>query len=154
MIDDRSRGVVLYAFAAVLLVVGGVWFVQARPVTGESPQIAAWRETAERLLPDEPLQTMAETLVLSSGDRTERSTPVDGGSYTLSMVCSGLGGQVRVQLSSTGADSGRAVPCREQEPGVDQVRVALADEFYMRLSAENDTGGAVFRWRLDRTRGF
>src|SRR4029450_12159771 len=130
------------------------WLVGARRGTCGSPQIAAWRETAERLLPDQPLQAMAETLVLSSGDRTGRSARVDGGSYTLSMVCSGIGGQVRVQLSSTGADSGRAVPCREQEPGVNQGRVPLADEFYMRLSAENDAGGAVFRWRLDRARGF
>jgi hypothetical protein len=31
--------------------------------------------------------------------------------------------------------------------------VAVADEFFMRVSAENDEGGAVFRWRLERTRG-
>jgi hypothetical protein len=61
---------------------------------------------------------------------------------------------VRVQLSSSGTDSGRAIPCSDQEPGVDRIRVALADEFYLRVSAENDANGAVFRWRLQRSRGF
>jgi len=154
VIDERSRGIVLYALAGLVLAGGGVWFVRADPLVDESPRVAAWRSLAERSLPDEPSQAMAETLVLSSGERTERTTPVGGGSYTLSMVCAGLTGQVRVRLSMTGQDSGRAVPCSEEAPAVDRLRVALADEFHMRLSAENDTGGAVFRWRLERSRGF
>ena len=94
---------------------------------------------------------MAETIVLTGELGTERTTPVDGGSYSLSMICAGTG-QVRVRLSSTGNDSGRAVQCAEA-PEVDRLRVAVADEFFMRVSAENDEGGAVFRWRLERTRG-
>jgi hypothetical protein len=141
----------LYALTGVLLLGGGVWFLRAAPDTGADPRIAGWRETAERLLPDLPLQAMAETIVLTGELGTERSAPVDGGSYSLSMICAGTG-QVRVRLSSTGNDSGRAVQCGET-PEVDRLRVAVADEFFMRLTAENDEGGAVFRWRLERARG-
>jgi hypothetical protein len=150
---DRAQGFVLYGLAALVLLAGGAWFVLADPIAGEPPELAAWRAAAEESLPDLPVQAMAETLVLSSGGRTERTTPVDGGSYTLSMVCAGPSGQVRVRLG-TGPESGRAVPCRETVPSVDRVRVALVGELTMRLSAENDTGGAVFRWRLERSRGF
>jgi hypothetical protein len=152
--DERTRGVVLYALAGVVLLGGGVWFFRADPIADESPRLAAWRAAAEESLPDLPLQTMAETLVLSRGGRAERTAAVDGGAYTLSMVCAGTTGQVRVRLSSVGEDSGRAVPCREEAPTVDRLRVALAGEIFLRLSAENDTDGAVFRWRLERTRGF
>lgn len=152
MIGEPARGAVLYALTGVLLLGGGLWFLRAAPNTGADPRIAGWRETAEKTLPDLPLQAMAETIVLSGGGfGTERTTPVDGGSYSLSMICAGTG-QVRVRLSSTGNDSGRAVQCGET-PEVDRLRVAVADEFFMRVSAENDEGGAVFRWRLERTRG-
>lgn len=150
---DRAQGFVLYGLTALVLLAGGAWFVLADPIADEPAELAAWRAAAEESLPDLPLQAMAETLVLSSGGRTERTTPVDGGSYTLSMVCAGPTGQVRVRLG-TGPESGRAVPCRETVPSVDRVRVALVGELTMRLSAENDTGGAVFRWRLERSRGF
>jgi hypothetical protein len=141
----------LYALTGVLLLGGGVWFLRAAPETGADPRIATWRATAERLLPDLPAQAMAETMVLNGGPGTDRTTPVDGGSYLLAMICAGTG-QVRVQLSSTGNDSGRAVQCGDA-PEIDRLRVAVADEFFMRVSAENDEGGAVFRWRLERTRG-
>jgi hypothetical protein len=141
----------LYALTGVVLLGGGVWFVRASPHRGADPRIAGWRETAERLLPDLPAQAIAETIVLTGETGTERTTPVDGGSYSLSMICAGTG-QVRVRLSSTGNDSGRAVQCGEA-PEVDRLRVAVADEFFMRVSAENDEGGAVFRWRLELTRG-
>ena len=149
--DDRAWGVVLYSLAGLVLLAGGVWFFLAAPVTDESPQVVAWRATAERVLPDLPLQEMAETLVISGP--SERTAPVDGGSYLLSMVCAGLGGQVRVQLG-TGTDSGRVVPCGEQDPGVARLGVALADELRMRLSTENESAGVVFRWRLERSPGF
>ncbi|HET6532409.1 MAG TPA: DUF6023 family protein [Actinoplanes sp.] len=154
MTDERTRGIILYALAGVVLLGGGAWFFGADPIADESPELAAWRATAEESLPDLPQQAMAETLVLSSGGRAERTMPVDGGSYTLSMVCAGTTGQVRVRLSSAGEDSGRAVPCRPEAPEVDRLRVALANEISLRLSAENDAGGAVFRWRLERSRGF
>ncbi len=151
MIGDRARGATLYALTGVLLLGGGLWFLRAAPDTGVDPRIAGWRETTEKLLPDQPSQAMAETIVLTGELGTDRTTPVDGGSYLLAMVCAGTG-QVRVRLSSTGNDSGRAVQCGEA-PTVDRLRVAVAEEFFMRVSAENAEGGAVFRWRLERTRG-
>ena len=151
MIGDRARGAMLHALTGVVLLAGGLWFFRSAPNTAADPRIAGWRATAEKALPDMPMQAMAETIVLTGELGTERTTPVDGGSYSLSMICAGTG-QVRVRLSSTGNDSGRAVQCGET-PEVDRLRVAVADEFFMRLSAENDEGGAVFRWRLERTRG-
>jgi hypothetical protein len=153
VISERTRGVVLYSLTAVVLLAGGVWFVGTAPRTGLDPRVARWQQTAERLLPDLALQTMADTIVITGDVRTERNGPVDGGSYALSMVCAGTG-QVRVRLSSSGDnDSGRAVPCSDA-PTPQQLRVALADEFFMSVSGEQDDGGAVFRWRLERTRSF
>ena len=153
MIPDRTRGVLLYALAGAVLLGGGVWFFRAAPPSGLDPRVARWQATAEEMLPDLALQTMADTIVITSDVSTERNAPVDGGSYSLSMVCAGTG-QVRVRLSSSGSnDSGLAVRCSD-EPTPEQLRVALADEFYMSVSGEQDDGGAVFRWRLERTRGF
>jgi hypothetical protein len=145
-------GVSLYAFALVLLVAGGVWFVRTAPDTGEDPAVAAGRATVERLLPDLPRQAQAETMVLGAGVRTERSTDVAGGSYALAMLCVG-DGQVRVRLSAVGEDSGRAVPCSEQDPQPVELTVGLADNLYLAVSAETE-GPAVFRWRVTRTRSY
>ena len=152
MIGDRKRGVLLYSLAGVVLLIGGLWFFGAAPQTGVDPRVAEWQTTAERLLPDLPLQTMADTIVLTGDIATERTSPVDGGSYALSMICAGTG-QVRVRLSSNGTDSGLAVRCSDA-PTERRLRVALAGEFFLSVSAEEDDGGAVFRWRLERTRGF
>jgi hypothetical protein len=153
VIADRARGVLLYSLAGVVLLAGGLWFVRAAPQTGPDPRVARWQRIAEEALPDLPLQTMADTIVISGDAGTERSNAVDGGSYALSMVCAGAG-QVRVRLSSSGSnDSGRAVRCSE-EPTPEQLRVALADEFHLSVSGERQDGHAVFRWRLERTRGF
>jgi hypothetical protein len=153
VIAERTRGAVLYALTAVLLLGGGLWYVRAAPDVEIDPRIPAWRATAEERLPDRPLQEMSETVVLSGRLGTERSTPVNGGEYALSMICAGTG-KVRVKVSSSGNDSGRAVACSDA-PAVDRVQVSLAEEFYISLSAEDDDGGgAVFRWRLDRARRF
>jgi hypothetical protein len=152
--DERARGVVLYALAGVMLLGGGVWFVRADPKIEPSEDVAGWRATAERVLPDTSLQSMAETVVLTSGGRTERTSPVASGAFILSMLCTAPTGQVRVRLSPAGADTGRAVPCDAEKPEVARVQVALVEQLYLRLSAENADQGAVFRWRLDRNRGF
>lgn len=153
MIADRARGAALYSLTAVLLLGGGFWWVRSAPHTAADPRVPAWRATAEERLPDRPLQALSETVVLSGRVGTERSTPVDGGEYALSMICAGTG-KVRVKVSSSGTDSGRAVPCSDA-PDVDRVQVSLAEEFFISLAAEGDDGGgAVFRWRLDRARRF
>lgn len=150
MRGDRAAGAALYAFALVLLLAGGVWFVRAAPDLGEDPAVVAGRITVERLLPDVPRQAQAETMVLAEGARAERSTTVSGGSYTLAMLCVGAG-QVRVRLSATGEDSGRAVPCAAQDPQPVELTVGLADDLHLAVSAET-RGTTVFRWRITRTR--
>ena len=90
-------------------------------------------------------------MILAEGRRADRNTAVQGGSYVLTMLCVGTG-QVRVQLSDTGMDSGRAVPCA-REPQPVELTVGLADELFMAVSAETE-GPAVFRWRVIRTRTF
>jgi hypothetical protein len=150
--EDRAAGVALYAFALVLLLAGGIWFVRAAPDVGEDPEVAAGRAAVERLLPDVPRQAQAETMVLAEGVRTERTTVVAGGSYALAMLCVGAG-QVRVRLSATGEDSGRAVPCAAREPKPVELTVGLADGLFLAVSAET-RGTAVFRWRATRTRTF
>ena len=153
MSGERARGALLYALSVVLLLAGGLWFFRAAPATGDDPRVAGWQRSAAQLLPDQPFQVMADTIVMPGDITTERTTNVDGGSYRLSMICLGDGGHVRVRLSSAGDDSGRAVAC-VQDPASVTLTVALAADFFMRVSGE--TGGAttVFRWRLDRARGF
>ena len=152
MIADRTRGALLYSLAGAVLAGGGVWYFGAAPGTGLDPRVAQWQETVELLLPDRPLQTMADTIVVTGDITAERTTPVEGGgSYLLSVVCAGTG-QVRVRLSSSdGRDSGRAVRC-SGEPVPEEIRVGLADEFYMSVAGEQ--GDAVFRWRLEQVPGF
>jgi hypothetical protein len=146
---DRSRGVALYAIVAVVLTAGAAWYVAADPGAGADERVAEWRATAERIVPDLPRQAVADTMVLTGSATRERTTPVDGGSYTLTMVCAGTG-RVRVRLSSFGNDSGRALRCADA-PQSEQLTVALADEFFLLVSSEPaDPAGAVFRWRLDR----
>jgi hypothetical protein len=153
VISERLRGVLLYALSAVLLLGGGVWYLRSAPADGTDPRVAAWRDTAANLLPDRPLQVRADTIVMTGGAGAERNESVGGGSYTLSMVCLGEHGRVRVRLSASGDDTGRGVPCA-QAPQPVSITVGLADAFYMRVSPETEGAVAVFRWRLDRTRGF
>jgi len=149
---ERGRGALLYAGAALLVLGGGAWFVVAAPRTGADPRVSRWMQTAARALPDQPLQIKSETMVVINNMTGERTDDVDGGSYSLSMVCLGDGGQVRVRLSSNADDdSGRGVPCTGS-PATVTLSVALATQFYMFVSGENLAGTAVFRWRLDRAR--
>jgi Family of unknown function (DUF6023) len=152
VIGERARGTLLYALSIVLLLAGCVWFFRAAPTTGEDPRVASWRRTAAQLLPDLPFQVTADTIVMAGDITTERTTNVGGGSYTLSMICLGDGGHVRVRLSSVGDDSGRAVACTPNPASV-TLSVALAADFFMLVSGETGGATAVFRWRLDRTHG-
>ena len=152
MIEDRARGAMLYSLAGLILLAGGLWFVRAAP-DDEDDRIRAWRATAEELVPDVAAQAMAGTVVLSAGASTARTTPVTGGSYALTMICAGTG-RVRVRLNTAGNDSGRAVVCTDT-PTPQRLTVALAGEFFMMMSSESERGAsAVFRWRLERDRGF
>ena len=154
MTSERGRGVVLYALAGILLLAGALWFHRAAPVGAEDPRVKSWRAAAVRLLPDLPFQVTADTVVLPGGTSTHRDQSVDGGSYSLSMVCLAESGSVRVRLSTSGDDSGRAVPCAARSPASVSLTVGLADDFFLQMSAETGGRTAVFRWRLDRARGF
>ncbi|MEV4704757.1 DUF6023 family protein [Actinoplanes sp. NPDC049316] len=152
MTRERAQGWTLYALALLLALAGGFWFVRTAPDTGEAEGIAAGRRTLETLLPDVPLQAQAETLVLGAGENEERNKAVRSGSYAIALACVGEG-QVRVRLSTTSEDSGRAVRCARERPETVEFTVALADAFYMVVSAETqDT--SVFRWRLTRSRSY
>ena len=153
MRGERARGALLYGLTVAVLLAGGLWFVRAAPPPGEDPRIMAWRQSATESLPDLPFQVTAETLVLGGDRTTERTAAVNGGSYMLTMICLGAGGQVRVRLSSAGDDTGRAVPCGA-DPASVTLRMALATEFLLQVSGETDGNPAVFRWRLNPTRGF
>ena len=152
MTRDRAQGVTLLVLAALLLLAGGTWFVRAAPDTREHDGIAAGRRTLEALVPDLPAQAGAETMVMAAGERKQRNSSVRGGSYAVALACVG-DGQVRVSLSTTSADSGRAVPCSRERPETVELTVALAEAFYMVVSAETRTP-AVFRWRLIRSRSY
>ncbi|MEV6487502.1 DUF6023 family protein [Actinoplanes sp. NPDC051633] len=149
MTEERSRGVVLYTLTGLLLAGGGVWFVRSAPETGTDPRLAAWQETAEQVLPDQPLQADAETIVLRGDLAAERSNPVESGFYALSMICVGAG-HVRVRVSAGGNDSGLAVPCVDK-PARHTIEVGLATKFYLQVTPEENAGTAVFRWQLRRT---
>lgn len=146
----RPHGALLYLTFGIVLVAAVVWFVRAAPDTGDDPRVAGWRRSAVEQLPDVPLQAAADTMVMTGDAAAARSANVGGGSYDLSMICLGDGGQVRVRLSSAGQDSGRGVPCAEPPTEV-TVTVALDAEFYLEVTGETQ-GTAVFRWRLDRAR--
>ncbi|AGL21350.1 hypothetical protein L083_7840 [Actinoplanes sp. N902-109] len=135
----------LYALAVLLLAAGAVWFVRSAPTPGEDQRVAAGRTTVERLLPDLAQQTGAETLVLKARARVERNTGVPTGSYALMLICAGSG-QVRLRLSATLVDSGRAVPCgAEPQPVV--LDVSLGSMLFLAISSEAGEE-VVVRWRL------
>ncbi|BCJ53677.1 hypothetical protein Asp14428_51520 [Actinoplanes sp. NBRC 14428] len=152
MTRDRAQGITLYALTAVLALAGAAWYVRAAPPPAVDPRIAAGRRTVELLLPEVPTQAQAETMVLSTGDRTQRSGSVRSGSYELALACLGTG-QIRVRLSTTPEDSGRAVPCAPERPEKVALSVALASSFFLVVSAETE-GTSVFRYRLSRVRSY
>jgi hypothetical protein len=151
--SERGRGVALYLLSVALLAAGGWWFVRSAPAGPPDSRVQEWRDSAANLLPDRPFQVRSDTIVMRGESSTERNESVGGGSYLLSMICLGDGGRVRVRLSTGGTDSGRAVVC-SASPRTVVLAVSLADHFFMAIDAETDQDVAVFRWRLERTRGF
>ena len=153
MTSHRRNGVLLYSLAAVLLVVGGLWFFRSAPQFGPDPRLAVWRATVLRVVPDlTPQVTSATVLVGAPAPSSERLDGLESGSYTLTVACAGESvGRIRIRLSATGNDSGRAVQCAD-DPTPVTLTVALADTFVMLVSAETAGRPAVFRWRLSLTR--
>jgi hypothetical protein len=133
-----------YALAALVLVAGGAWFFGSAPYLGEDQRVRAWKATVTRALPDVQPQVEAETVLLGTASDRQAAVPVTSGPFILTVICAGVG-QVRVRLSSTGDDTGRAVRCAD-EPQPVTMSVALGTQFYLSMTAE--TKAAVFRWRL------
>lgn len=150
MTAERARGAILYALFAVALLIGSCWYATAKPVLGDDPRVTAGRARLERLVPNLPLQTDAETTVLAARERSEHVRTVRPGAYELVAACVG-DGQVRIHLGDDAGESGRAVPCADGSPQPIALSVALGNRLLLTATAEtsNDT---VFRWRIIRSR--
>jgi hypothetical protein len=151
---ERTRGLVLYSLAAVLLAGGTAWWLASAPdEVRPASQEQKWRQTAEELLPDVSDQEDADTLTLESGVEQQVSTSVAAGAYSISVVCvGGPGSTARVALESSGlgtvGDSGLGLSC-EQERSPESFTVQLDDGFRMTVTVGEDSG-VVFRYVLRR----
>src|SRR5688572_12490830 len=107
---DRANGAVLYVSTAVVLAAGAAWWFSAAPAIEVDDQMTAWRSAVEEAAPDRSDQLDARTTVIGPGESGSASGEASPGPYELVLACAGRG-QVRVRLSISGDDSGRAVSC-------------------------------------------
>ena len=143
MIGDRTRGVLLYACASVLLVVGGFWWFRAAPREVGNAEVEQWRASAEQLLPDIDGQRAGDTLALAAGVDHEVIANLANGTYQVSVVCvGGPSSQVRVSLGTD--DSGRGLGCGSDQRAI-SFNVGLAGQLRMNVSV-GDAGPVVFRY--------
>ena len=147
MSSERVRGALLYTVFGLLLIGGAGWWLRAAPPTGEPPEIAAWRATVERKLPDAPGQADARTVVLPAGSEREELSNVANGSYLVSVICAGES-RVRITLSSVGNDSGRGLACGT-DPTPFVFTSGVAGQFHLSVNVA-DAGPVVLRWTLLR----
>jgi hypothetical protein len=113
------------------------------------PTIERWRQTAMRLLPDQPEQDDADMLALAPETDHQVLAKVDGGNYRVSVVCvGGARSQVRVSLGEAGTDSGHGLDCADGAVR-DRFDVATSGRLRMFVSV-NDAGPVVFRYTLLR----
>ena len=141
----RTNGVVLYGLTAVLLVAGAVWWFSSAPAVYVDPQMAAWRSTVELKIPERSDQVDAQTNILGPSQSGSANGETSPGPYRLVLVCGGRG-QVRVRMSTSGDDSGRAVTCSDA-PVPAELSVGLAGEYFVSFEAEVPQRVA-FRWQL------
>ena len=125
--------------------------VPAAPRDESDPQIKAWKEAAQRLLPDAAAQQDADTVALGAGVDHEVLPQVESGEYTVSVLC--VGGdrsEVRVSLGDPGSDSGIGLPCTATgQPQSFSVAVAVADQLRLHVTV-GEAGPVVFRYALLR----
>ncbi|GIF24079.1 hypothetical protein Ate02nite_68090 [Paractinoplanes tereljensis] len=149
---EQTRGVVLYACAALVLIGGGAWWFRAAPQTEVDPQIEQWRATAEKLVPDIDQQEEASTLALAPNGDREVTANVSNGEYLVTVICvGGEESQVRVSLGEAGTDTGRGLLCGKDRQSTD-FTVGTAGQFRMNVSV-NDAGPVIFRYSLLRQAG-
>jgi hypothetical protein len=147
VIGERTRGVLLYAFAAVVLTGGAFWWFRAAPHAAVDSQIDQWRQSAERLVPDLDRQDAADTVSLAAGTEREVQANVANGSYRVTVVCVGGGdSSVRISLSDSGADSGHGLDCSGNQRPFD-FPVAVAGQLRINVSV-GEAGPVVFRYTV------
>ena len=145
MTGDRTRGLLLYACASVVLVAGGFWWFRTAPQDAGSPQVEQWRLSAEQLLPDVEGQQAADTLALAAGVDHEVIANLANGVYAVSVVCVGSpASQVRVSLGTD--DSGRGLNCGTDQRSI-SFNVGLAGQLRMNVSV-GAAGPVVFRYTI------
>ena len=146
--NDRARGAVLYAGAAVLFAAGAFWWVSAAPREPRDPQLEEYRASALRLLPDVASQTDADTLALVAGAEQEVSAAVGTGRYLVSVICvGGENSQVRISLGEVD-DSGHGMQC-SGDPVPQSFTTGAAGELRLHVSV-NEAGPVVFRYSVLR----
>ncbi|WP_433307882.1 DUF6023 family protein [Actinoplanes sp. CA-030573] len=148
--DDRARGIVLYACALVLLAGGGLWWLRAAPHDDPDPRLAQWRRSAQELLPEAGDQEAGDTVALSAGRDHLVLSDVESGEFQVSVVCVGPAeSQVRVSLGEAGSDSGHGLSCAGGEPA-DSFTVSTSGQLRLHVSV-NEAGPVIFRYALVRT---
>jgi hypothetical protein len=141
----RANGAVLYALTAIVLAAGAVWWFSSAPAAYVDPQMAAWRSAVERGVPDRSDQIDAQTNIIGPDQSGSANGDTSPGPYRLVLVCAGRG-QVRVRMSTSGDDSGRAVTCSDT-PVPAELSVGLAEQYFVSYEAEVPQRVA-FRWQL------
>lgn len=149
---DRARGVVLYGLAALLLAAGVLWWFQTAPRQRVDPRLEQWRSNAQRLLPDLAGQEDAGAVALPAGAQHQVVSNIDGGEYTVWIICvGGTDSQVRVSLGSLADDSGRGLDCAGEHPP-HHFSVGVGHRLRMNVSV-GEAGPVVFRYAVVRLDG-
>ncbi|WP_430781344.1 DUF6023 family protein [Actinoplanes sp. G11-F43] len=150
MTGERGRGLLLYALATSIMMIGLVWWWRAAPRQVVDERMLGWRRTAEQLLPDIGDQERVNTVALSAESPHEESVEVARGEFLVSVVCAGDSGS-RIRVSFGVSDSGRGVRCSgSRTPEV--FRVGLARELHLAVTVES-SGPVIFRYALQRSNG-
>ncbi|HWS37401.1 MAG TPA: DUF6023 family protein [Actinoplanes sp.] len=147
MSGERGRGAVLYALAALSLMIGVVWWWRAAPRQAVDDRLTRWRLSAEQLLPEVSEQATVNTVALEAASEHQESVEVEKGNFLVSVVCAGDNGS-RVRVSLGVGDSGRGLRCSgSRTPEV--FSVGLATELHLTVTVESTTP-VVFRYALKR----
>lgn len=150
MSGERGRGAVLHASAALILILGVVWWWRAEPRQVVDQRLLDWRLSAEQLLPEVGDQEMVKTLALEPASGHDEVIEVEQGDFLVSVVCAGGDGS-RVRVSLGQGDSGRGLRCSgARTPEI--LSVGLAQELHLHVEVET-TGPVVFRYALQRSNG-
>jgi uncharacterized protein DUF6023 len=144
---ERTRGAVLYALAALVLIAGGFWWLRAAPDGSADSRLDRWRQDAMRLLPNSGDQEDGDMIELAANVDHEIESPVAGGVYQVSAVCVGPPDSM-VRVSQAGAEdyTGRALVCGQR---VATFEVNVAEQLRMSVRA-GPAGPLVFRYTVSR----